>query len=131
MGHARVRQHPLDVRLGDGERGADEDRQRGDCRECRRPVLAQHRRVHRPDENPDDGGESRDLDSRRHETHRTAGSTLVHVRSPLVEGRRRHLEAEADHHQGDGGQHHTRIVEHVLQAEPTGLRIGKRRSYRH
>src|ERR1044071_3047732 len=93
MGDGRVRQHALQVRLGDGGDVADRHRQQREQRQHLLPVL---REVRQPvDQHPHRHGEGRDLRRRAdHQRHR-GRRAVVDVRNPHVERRHADLEGKA------------------------------------
>ena len=101
MGDGRVREHPLDVGLGDGQQlpttmvtpasTATNGRQSGERQEGHV-------------EHPEERGERRHLRPGRHERRHARRRPLVGVGRPHVERHRRHLEAEADGQQAGGDQ---------------------------
>ncbi len=124
----RVGEQPLEVGLGDGESRAEHDRQRSEDRERRGPVLTEDLHVHCTDEDARNGGKPGDLHAGGHQRNGAARRTLVDVRRPLVERRSRHLEAEADDHQRDPGQHDAGLGKHVFDPDVQPLQGDLQRS---
>ncbi len=102
MGDAGVRQHPLQIGLGDGEQGADHDRHRGEHRHRRGPILDTG--AEGDGKYPGRGGEAGHLGGRCEETGDSARRPLIHVGGPHVERRRRHLEGETHDQERHSGE---------------------------
>src|SRR5581483_7724733 len=97
---ARVREHPLRIRLNERHDVARGHRDRGKYRVHGRPIDDE--RAHTADEHAQDRGERGRLRTDRHERGRGRRRAVVRVRRPLVERDDRGLEAEADGDEREG-----------------------------
>ena len=115
LGDAGVAEHPLQRALAEGADVADDDRDRRQDRQRRRPLvdLGAEGDVEEAQEDGEGGG----LGGDRHEGRDRGRRPLVDVRRPLVEGGDRGLEGEADGGHRDPDQDQ-RVAQHPLVGDP-------------
>ena len=99
VGDRGVRQHPLDVVLGDGHEVAERHRQRREDEDHDDPLVLE--RGQGLGEDPQDEGERADLGPDGEVAGDRRGRALVGVGCPVVEGHGRDLEGDAGRQQGE------------------------------
>ena len=108
MRDARVREHPLDVRLRHADHGPDDHRRGGDAPTATGAPARRCSGSNADRNTRDERGERRRLHAGRHEAGDRRRRAFVGVGRPHVERHRRHLEREADEQQAERQQLHRR-----------------------